>query len=74
MEIRFTEGNKSLKGNLFAVPTVAHPTSKETSEVAANIKYHAQYSPHFMPLNFDPEQAFYATAESVQYFLIQVHL
>ena len=55
MEIRFTEGNKSLKGNLFVVPTVAHPTAKETSEVAANIKYHAQYTPHFMPLNFDPE-------------------
>lgn len=66
-----TEGNKSLKGNLSAVPTVVHPTAKEASEVAANIKYHAQYSPHFMPLKFDPEQAFYATAESVQYFLIQ---
>lgn len=66
-----TEDNESLMGNLSAVPTVAHPTAKEASEVAANIKYHAQYSPHFMPLKFDPEQAFYATAESVQYFLIQ---
>ena len=67
-----TEENEFLMGNLSIVPTVAHPIAKEASEVAANIKYHVQYSPHFMPLKFDPKQLFYATVESVQYILIQL--
>ena len=53
-----TEGNGSLKGNISVVPSMVHPTAEEASEVAVNIKYHAQYSPHFMPLKFDPEKAF----------------
>ncbi|XP_019706257.1 alpha-glucan phosphorylase, H isozyme [Elaeis guineensis] len=53
------------------VPAVAHPLAEESSEIASNIAYHAQYSPHFSPLKFDPEQAYYATAESVRDFLIQ---
>ncbi|XP_072975051.1 alpha-glucan phosphorylase, H isozyme [Typha angustifolia] len=53
------------------VKAVAHPSAEEPSEIASNIAYHAQYSPHFSPLKFDPEQAFYATAESVRDHLIQ---
>jgi hypothetical protein len=54
------------------VPAIAHPTPEDAFGVAANIKYHAQYSPHFSPFKFDPEQAFYSTAESVRDALIQV--
>ncbi|KAI4965596.1 hypothetical protein ZWY2020_051295 [Hordeum vulgare] len=41
------------------------------SAIAGNISYHAQYSPT-SPLAFGPEQAFYATAESVRDHLLQV--
>ncbi|MCO5586056.1 hypothetical protein L7F22_039995 [Adiantum nelumboides] len=54
-----------------AVPAIAHPTPEDAFGVAANIKYHAQFSPHFSPIKFEPEQAFYATAESVRDTLIQ---
>lgn len=54
-----------------AVPAIAHPTPEDAFGVAANIKYHAQFSPHFSPVKFEPEQAFYATAESVRDTLIQ---
>ncbi|CAM6041510.1 unnamed protein product [Sphagnum compactum] len=54
-----------------SVPAIAHPTPEDAFGVAANIKYHAQYSPHFSPFKFDPEQAFYSTAESVRDALIQ---
>uniref|UniRef100_A0A7C8YWC3 Alpha-1,4 glucan phosphorylase n=2 Tax=Opuntia streptacantha TaxID=393608 RepID=A0A7C8YWC3_OPUST len=49
----------------------AHPLSEKPTEIASNINYHAQYGPHFSPLKFEPEQAFYATAESVRDRLIQ---
>ncbi|KAL3649155.1 hypothetical protein CASFOL_005558 [Castilleja foliolosa] len=60
------EANVSLK-----TPSVAYPLSEEPSEIAANINYHSQYSPHFSPFKFEPEQAFYATAESVRDRLIK---
>ncbi|KAH9324752.1 hypothetical protein KI387_004930, partial [Taxus chinensis] len=66
-----TETNGARKGDLSSVAAAAHPTAKDPSEVAANIKYHAQYTPHFSPLKFEPEQAFYATADSVRDSLIQ---
>lgn len=53
------------------VAPVAHPSAAEPSEIASNIAYHAQYTPHFSPLNFDLEPAYYATAESVRDLLIQ---
>ncbi|XP_031488932.1 alpha-glucan phosphorylase, H isozyme isoform X2 [Nymphaea colorata] len=53
------------------VPAMAYPLSEESAEVAANIKYHSQYSPHFSPFKFEPEQAYYATAESVRDSLIK---
>lgn len=56
------------------VPAVAHPLAEESSEIASNISYRFEYSPHFSPLKFDPEQAYYAAAESVRDILIQVSL
>ncbi|CAA0842351.1 Alpha-glucan phosphorylase 2- cytosolic [Striga hermonthica] len=52
-------------------PSVAYPLAKDPSQISANIDYHAQYSPHFSPFKFEPEQAFYATAESVRDLLIK---
>lgn len=54
------------------IPAVAHPLGEEPMEIASNINYHAQYSPHFSPFKFEPEQAYYATAESVRDRLIKV--
>lgn len=56
---------------LSKIPAESHPLSEEPTEIASNINYHAQYSPHFSPLKFEPEQAFYATAESVRDRLIK---
>ncbi|KAI0529730.1 hypothetical protein KFK09_002288 [Dendrobium nobile] len=53
------------------LPALAHPCAELPSEITSNIVYHAQYSPHFSPLKFDPEQAFYATTLSVCDNLIQ---
>ncbi|XP_057534323.1 alpha-glucan phosphorylase, H isozyme [Amaranthus tricolor] len=53
------------------IPAEAHPLSEEPSKIASNINYHAQFSPHFSPLKFEPEQAFYATAESARDRLIK---
>lgn len=53
------------------IPPVANPLAKEPTEIASNINYHAHYSPHFSPFKFEPEQAFYATAESVRDQLIK---
>lgn len=50
----------------------ANPEANEATEIAGNIIYHAKYSPHFSPLKFGPEQALYATAESLRDRLIQV--
>ncbi|KAJ4849931.1 hypothetical protein Tsubulata_017853 [Turnera subulata] len=52
-------------------PAAAHPLADEPSDIASNINYHAQYSPHFSPFKFELEQAYYATAESVRDRLIQ---
>lgn len=54
------------------VAAIANPLAEKSSEVASNIAYHSRFAPHFSPLKFDPEQAFYATAESVRDSLIQV--
>ncbi|XLU62743.1 hypothetical protein S245_021952 [Arachis hypogaea] len=48
------------------VAAVAHPLAEKAEEIASNISYHAQFSPHFSPLKFELEQAYYATAESVR--------
>lgn len=55
------------------VPAVAHPLGEKADEIASNISYHAQFSPHFSPFKFELEQAYYATAESVRDRLIQVY-
>lgn len=54
------------------VLAVAHPLAEEPAEFASNINYHAQFSPHFFPFKFEPEQAYYATADSVRDRLVQV--
>jgi starch phosphorylase len=48
-----------------SIPAVAQPLAEEPIDIASNINYHAQYSRHFSPFKFEPEQAFYAAAESV---------
>ncbi|XLR20009.1 hypothetical protein S83_047921, partial [Arachis hypogaea] len=53
------------------VAAVAHPLAEKAEEIASNISYHAQFSPHFSPLKFELEQAYYATAESVRDRLIK---
>lgn len=53
------------------VPPISRPLAGEPEEVASNINYHAQFSPHFSPFKFEPEQAYFATAESVRDRLIQ---
>eukprot|EP00249_Psilotum_nudum_P018378 c26776_g1_i3 orf=337-2904(+) len=55
-------------GSVVAIP---HPIPEDALGVASNIKYHAEFSPHFSPVKFEPEQAFYATAESVRDMLVQ---
>lgn len=54
------------------VPAVANPLADKPDEIASNINYHAQFSPHFSPFKFELEQAYYATAQSVRDRLIQV--
>ncbi|OMO92764.1 hypothetical protein CCACVL1_06755, partial [Corchorus capsularis] len=46
------------------VPAVANLLSEKPSEIAWNINYHAKFNPHFSLFKFEPEQAFFATAES----------
>ncbi|KAL3530842.1 hypothetical protein ACH5RR_010164 [Cinchona calisaya] len=53
------------------IPAVAQPLAGEATEIASNINYHAQYNPHFSPFKFEPEQAYYATADSVRDRLIK---
>ncbi|KAF9598517.1 hypothetical protein IFM89_028049 [Coptis chinensis] len=53
------------------VPAEAHPLADKPSEIASNIHYHARFTPHFSPFKFQPEQAYYATAESVRDRLVQ---
>ncbi|XP_030503599.2 alpha-glucan phosphorylase, H isozyme [Cannabis sativa] len=58
-------------GKSSTVPANAQPLAEEPAAIASNINYHAQYSPHFSPFKFEPEQAYYATAESVRDRLVQ---
>ncbi|XP_078445479.1 alpha-glucan phosphorylase 2 [Wolffia australiana] len=53
------------------VPAAAHPLASDPEEIASNISYHARYTPHFSPLKFEVEQAYYATADSVRDLLVQ---
>ncbi|KAL8236720.1 hypothetical protein R6Q59_017801 [Mikania micrantha] len=53
------------------IAIAAHPLAEDPTDIASNIKYHAHYSPHFSPVKFEPEQAYYAAAESVRDRLIQ---
>ncbi|KAG0484151.1 hypothetical protein HPP92_012235 [Vanilla planifolia] len=57
-----------LQGEIFRLPL---PSSEKPSEIFSNIVHQAQYNPHFLPLKFDQEQAFYATALSVRDQLIK---
>lgn len=54
------------------IQPVANPLADTASEIASNITYHAHYTPHFSPFKFEPEQAYYATADSVRDRLIHV--
>lgn len=66
----------SAKSNVTAIgdvsAAIAQPLSEEPTEIASNIKYHAHFTPHFSPFKFEPEQAYYATADSVRDRLIKV--
>lgn len=62
---------KNEAAKLAKIPAAANPLADEPSAIASNISYHVQYSPHFSPTKFEPEQAFFATAESVRDRLIQ---
>eukprot|EP00850_Spirogloea_muscicola_P001934 SM000007S20894 [mRNA] locus=s7:706800:711876:- [translate_table: standard] len=53
------------------IPAISHPSPSDAFGVAANIKYNQEYQPHFSPNKFDPEQAYYATAQSVRDELVQ---
>ncbi|KAK1383999.1 Alpha-1,4 glucan phosphorylase [Heracleum sosnowskyi] len=54
------------------IPAVANPLAEKPLDIASNISNHAQYSPpHFSPFKFEPEQAYYAAAESVRDRLVQ---
>lgn len=64
---------KNEAAKLAKIPAAANPLANEPSAIASNISYHVQYSPHFSPTKFEPEQAFFATAESVRDRLIQVN-
>ncbi|GAB2234987.1 hypothetical protein Droror1_Dr00004263 [Drosera rotundifolia] len=64
-------GGASKHGIHLKTPAIACPLGEAPSEIASNINYHARFSPHFSPFRFEPEQAFYASAESVRDRLIQ---
>ncbi|XVF46671.1 hypothetical protein PTKIN_Ptkin03bG0046600 [Pterospermum kingtungense] len=63
--------SRDRKAAMEKVPAVANPLSEKPTEIASNINYHAQFNPHFSPFKFEPEQAFFATAESVRDRLIK---
>lgn len=62
---------KNEAARLAKIPAAANPLANDPSAIASNISYHVQYSPHFSPTKFEPEQAFFATAESIRDRLIQ---
>ncbi|CAI9106908.1 OLC1v1006155C1 [Oldenlandia corymbosa var. corymbosa] len=71
-ETTSANGSAGKKSGISAeIPAVALPLAVEPTEIASNIIYHAQYSPHFSPFKFEPEQAYYATADSVRDRLIK---
>ncbi|MQM00216.1 hypothetical protein Taro_032938 [Colocasia esculenta] len=65
------EADVAIPAIMNKLPAEAHPLAENPSEIASNIAYHARYSPHFSPIKFAPEQAYYATADSVRDLLIQ---
>lgn len=69
-----TKSNGSFNKTPDKIPVAAHPLAEDPTDIASNIKYHSQYSPHFSPIKFEPEQAYYAAAESVRDRLIQVKI
>ncbi|KAL9271278.1 Alpha-glucan phosphorylase, H isozyme-like protein [Drosera capensis] len=72
MGVEETNGGGASKHRIhLKTPAIACPLGESPSEIASNINYHARFSPHFSPFMFEPEQAFYASAESVRDRLIQ---
>lgn len=72
MKVAVKSTGSAVKPGISAkIPAVAQPLAEEPTEIASNINYHAQYNPHFSPFKFEPEQAYYATAESVRDRLIK---
>lgn len=70
-----TKVNGATKSGISAeVPPVSYPLAEEPTEIASNISFHAMYSPHFSPFKFEPEQAYFSTAESVRDRLVQVKI
>lgn len=72
-EVNRTNGS-TRSGISGKIPPVPYPLAEEPAEIASNISFHAKYSPHFSPFKFEPEQAYFSTAESVRDRLIQVEL
>lgn len=70
-EVISTSTDGAVLNKTAEVPAEAHPVSKKSSDIAADIMYHAQYNPHFSPFKFEIEQAYYASAESIRCRLIQ---
>ncbi|KAL0285210.1 UNVERIFIED_CONTAM: Alpha-glucan phosphorylase, H isozyme [Sesamum radiatum] len=68
-----TNGSATTKAKISEIPAVAHPLAQKSTEIASNIKYHAEYN-HFSPFKFELEQAYYATADSVRDRLIKRHI
>ncbi|KAE8678902.1 Alpha-glucan phosphorylase, H isozyme [Hibiscus syriacus] len=54
------------KSSTEKVPAAAHPLTENPTEIATDINYHVKLNTHFSPFKFEPEQAFFATAESVR--------
>ncbi|KAM1601003.1 hypothetical protein ACFX14_025076 [Malus domestica] len=53
------------------IPATVNPLTEESSQITSNINYHVKFSPNFSPFKFEPEQAYYATTNSVRDRLIQ---
>lgn len=52
------------------VTNALNPTSYDSSAIASNIKYHAEFTPSFLPEHFELPKAYFATAESIRDALI----
>eukprot|EP01018_Ginkgo_biloba_P011050 Gb_26802 [translate_table: standard] len=53
------------------IPAAPKPTAVDSPSIASNIKYHAEFTPHFSPFKFELPEAYVATAESVRDSLIR---